>query len=179
MVEGVANFGGFRYQFQLGGVGAIYLLRPEVFHVKGFKHVPPAAAKTQNQEALKSCTIFARVEPGQFVDFRAVDLNFAVGEEYVFGRRWIVDLRRHLNFVPGAAEGHGSLLKVVFVHHFLILIPDEVRLGGAEVSRDLVHPAKNTLQLFRAFRRGSYLRGYDENGENDPETQAQRTTSQY
>ena len=52
----------------------------------------------------------------------------------------------HLSFMVGATEIDFTFLGIGFVHHFLILIPDEIGFSGSEVGCGAVHFFQDILQ---------------------------------
>ena len=145
MSERVRYFLRFRSEVELGGFHAFDGLCSHIFHVEGFQHVVSAAAKTEHQETFKCLAILAGVVNRYLVDFRLIDLNFAVVEQHVFLLR-IGDVCRHLNIVARTPEIYLALLCVSFIHNLRILIPHEAGFSGAEVCGGLIHLCQHAFQ---------------------------------
>ena len=79
------------------------------------------------------------------IDARLVNLNFTAGEEKIFFGR-LGDIRRHLDLLPLSPKIHFAFLDVVFVDYFLILVPDKICFGGAEVAGSFVQLTQHMLE---------------------------------
>jgi len=108
----------------------------------------PAPAEAQHQKAFEIGLVLARVVLGDLIDGGLIHADQAPGEEHVLLVRRC-NVGGHLHVIALAPEVHRALLVVVVVNHLLILVPDEIALGGAKVGRCLVHGVQGRFQALR------------------------------
>ena len=137
-------------QLQLGGFGSVNRLVAGIFHRERFQQIVTAAAKAQGKHAFR--LFFAG--DGilcHLIDARLVELRFAFFHQHVLALR-LRDIQLHLQLFVLTAEIDFAFLNVGLIHHFLILLRIQVRLGGAEFFRSVIHHGKHGFQAGRLWR---------------------------
>ena len=90
---------------------------------------------------------------------RLVDLKLAVFIQHKLLVR-LLEIRHHLDFVSRPPVVNRALLRIGFIHHFLILVKDKIGLRGLKADGRCVHFLEDALQArsFRLLRRPKRVR---------------------
>src|SRR5256885_13588175 len=103
------------------------------------------APESEREETLRCLSVFARIMLCDLIDFWLIEPHFTFGINDVF-RVWRRNVDCCLGFFTSPPEINLTLLRVGFIHYFLILLPDQVGLSGAKVCGRGIHLSQYRFQ---------------------------------
>src|SRR5260370_32700054 len=113
---------------EFGGFGGANFFIAQKFDGKRFQHIVSAAAKSDDQEALKFFAMSAGVVGVHFIDARLVNLDFAIRKDELLGV-WLAEIGGHLNVFSRAAKKNLPLLGVrAVIDNFVLFAPGVIWL---------------------------------------------------